>query len=180
MLGFICNIIYICVWGLPRWLVVKNVPATAGATGDSGSIPGSGRSPWSRKWQPTPVLLPGESYGQEILVGYIPRGHKESDTTERVRTYLRNLKKWILKCMGGWVGSMNNYDTLAKEDLGVAGHTPHMKLHYRVVARRQCVLEKQRGECSCWESHGPTSHTKAWDELGRAAAPQTSGEKPMC
>ena len=51
--------------------------------------------------------------------------------------------------MGGWVGSMNNYDTLAKEDLGVAGHTPHMKLHYRVVARRQCALEKQRDECSC-------------------------------
>jgi len=26
--------------------------------------------------------LPGESYGQRSLVGYSPRGHKESDTTE--------------------------------------------------------------------------------------------------
>ena len=32
--------------------------------------------------QPTPVLLPGESYGQRSLVGYSPWGHKELDTTE--------------------------------------------------------------------------------------------------
>ena len=38
--------------------------------------------PWSRKWQPTPVLLPGESHGQRSLVGYSPWGCKESDTTE--------------------------------------------------------------------------------------------------
>ena len=34
------------------------------------------------KWQPTPAFLPGESHGQRSLVGYSPRGHKESDTTE--------------------------------------------------------------------------------------------------
>jgi len=32
--------------------------------------------PWRRKWQPTPVFLPGESHGQRSLVGYSPRGHK--------------------------------------------------------------------------------------------------------
>ena len=37
---------------------------------------------WSRKWQPTPVFLPGESHGQRSLSGYSPWGHKESDTTE--------------------------------------------------------------------------------------------------
>ena len=40
--------------------------------------------PWRRKWQPTPVFLPGESHGQRSLVGYSPRGRKESDTTERL------------------------------------------------------------------------------------------------
>ena len=30
-----------------------------------------------RQWQPTPVLLPGESHGQRSLVGYSPRGQKE-------------------------------------------------------------------------------------------------------
>ena len=32
-------------------------------TGDAGLIPGSVRSPWRRKWQPTPVFSPGEIYG---------------------------------------------------------------------------------------------------------------------
>ena len=29
------------------------------------------KTSWRRKWQPTPVFLPGESYGQRSLVGYI-------------------------------------------------------------------------------------------------------------
>ena len=41
------------------------------------------KAPWRRKWQPTPIFLPGESHGQRSLVGYSPWGHKESDTTER-------------------------------------------------------------------------------------------------
>ena len=32
--------------------------------------------PWRRKWQPTPVFLPGKSLGQRSLVGYSPRGYK--------------------------------------------------------------------------------------------------------
>ena len=40
------------------------------------------KSPWRRAWQLTPVLLPGESYGQRSLMGYSPRSHKDSDTTE--------------------------------------------------------------------------------------------------
>ena len=39
--------------------------------------------PWRGKWQPTLVFLPGKSHGQRSLVGYSPRGRKESDTTER-------------------------------------------------------------------------------------------------
>ena len=38
-------------------LVVKNLPANAGDTIDAGSIPGSGRFPWRRKWQSTPVFF---------------------------------------------------------------------------------------------------------------------------
>ena len=38
--------------------------------------------PWGKEGQPTPVFLPGESRGQRSPVGYTPRGHKESDTTE--------------------------------------------------------------------------------------------------
>jgi len=38
--------------------------------------------PWRRKWQPTPVFLPGKSHGQRNLAGYSPWGHKELDTIE--------------------------------------------------------------------------------------------------
>ena len=38
--------------------------------------------PRDRKWQPTPVLLPGESQGQGSLVGCHLWGRTESDTTE--------------------------------------------------------------------------------------------------
>ena len=37
---------------------------------------------WRRKWQATPVFLPGESQGQGSLVGCCLWGHTESDTTE--------------------------------------------------------------------------------------------------
>ena len=37
---------------------------------------------WRRKWQPTPVFLPGESQGQRSLVGCRLWGHRESDMTE--------------------------------------------------------------------------------------------------
>ena len=37
---------------------------------------------WRMKWQPTPVFLPGESQGQESLVGCRLWGRTESDMTE--------------------------------------------------------------------------------------------------
>ena len=42
-----------------------------------GSLP-----PWRRKWQSTPVFLPGESHGQRSLAGYSPWGRRV-DTTEQ-------------------------------------------------------------------------------------------------
>ena len=65
----------------PGQSVVKNPPVNAG---EAGLIPGLGRFPRRRKWQPPPVFLPGESHGQRTLVGYGPQGHRELDTTERV------------------------------------------------------------------------------------------------
>ena len=45
-------------------------------------LQGSGPFLWRRKWQPTPVFLPGESQGQRSLVGCRLWGRTESDTTE--------------------------------------------------------------------------------------------------
>ena len=40
--------------------------------------------PWRRKWQSTPVLLPGKSHGRRSLIGYNPWGCKESDMTKQL------------------------------------------------------------------------------------------------
>ena len=63
-------------------LVVKNLPASAGDVRDAGWIPGLGRFPCRRKWQPTPVFLHGESHGERSLAGYSPYVCKELDITE--------------------------------------------------------------------------------------------------
>ena len=63
-------------------LAVKNPPANAEDIRVTGLIPRSGRFPWRRAWQPTPIFLPGDSHGQKNLVGYSPWGRKESDMTE--------------------------------------------------------------------------------------------------
>ena len=49
---------------------------------------------WRRKWQPTPVLLSGESHGRRSLVGHSPWGHEELDTTERLHFH------FSLSCTG--------------------------------------------------------------------------------
>ena len=82
-------------------LVVKNLPANAGDTRDSGWIPRSGRSPWSRKWQSTPIFLPGKSHGQRSLVGYSLWGRKELDTTEWLSIHVRHHQRYSRKHKAG-------------------------------------------------------------------------------
>ena len=52
--------------GFPGCSLVKHSPANRRQ-----QVPSLGRNiPWRRKWQPTPVFLPGKSHGQRSLVGY--------------------------------------------------------------------------------------------------------------
>ena len=44
--------------------------------------PWVGKIPWRRKWQPTPVFLPGKSHRQRSLADYSLWGCKELDMTE--------------------------------------------------------------------------------------------------
>ena len=49
--------------------MVKHLPVTGADAGD-GFSPWVRKVPWRRKWQPTPVFLPGKFHGQRRLVGY--------------------------------------------------------------------------------------------------------------
>ena len=71
--------------------MVKNPFANAGDIRDAGSIPGSERAP-GRKWQPTPVFLPGESHGQRSLVVYSPWGLKETQLKRLSRLTCKELR----------------------------------------------------------------------------------------
>ena len=70
--------------------VVKNPPANAGDT-RCGFDPWVKEIPWRRKWQPTPVFLPGVSHGQRSLAGYSPWDCKESDTSEWLSTHTQTI-----------------------------------------------------------------------------------------
>ena len=54
--------------GFPWWLSSRESACSA----REDSVPGSGRSPGERKWQPTPVFLHGKSHRQKNLGGYSP------------------------------------------------------------------------------------------------------------
>ena len=83
---------------------------------------------WRRKWQPTPVFLPGESQGQQGLVGCRLWGCTESDTTSdlaavavkllaRLLWYvLAGILTWILKCKRKTQKSLGNFGSQWEEN----------------------------------------------------------------
>ena len=48
------------------------------------------------QWQSTPALLPGKSHGRRSLIGYSPRGRKESDTTEQLHFHFLSLSRYFV------------------------------------------------------------------------------------
>ena len=71
-------------------LVVNNPPATAGDIRDTGSIPGSGRSPGGGHGNPLQYSCLENPHGQRGLAGYSPRGHKQLNMTEWLSTEQHN------------------------------------------------------------------------------------------
>ena len=71
MSALIC--LWICIPGLPWWPSSRRIYLPMQ---ECGFDPWVGKIPWRRKWQPTPVFLPGESHGQRSLAGCSPWGCK--------------------------------------------------------------------------------------------------------
>ena len=109
--------------------------------------------PWRRKWQPTPVFLPGEFHGQITLAGYSLWSQKESDMTERLTLtpaickfssrHTLALQKHVWKRVNTWKNFLHAHKCActhththrgqAKEKTNLSfphKSDPHFKLHF--------------------------------------------------
>ena len=68
-----------------EWLSDKKSSCSAGDAEDWGFNPWVGKIPWSRKWQPAPVFLPGKSHGQEP--GGVAKSWTQLSTCVRAHTH---------------------------------------------------------------------------------------------
>ena len=59
-----------------------------------GFDPWVGKILWRRKWQLTPVFLPGKAHGQRSLAGSSTWGHEESDMTKRLNNNIASCSQW--------------------------------------------------------------------------------------
>ena len=73
--------------GFPGGSMIKNTPAIQEMQKTWVQSLGQ-EDPWNRKWQPTPLFLPGKFHGQRSLLGYSPLGCKESDITEDTTEFI--------------------------------------------------------------------------------------------
>ena len=122
-----------------------------------GFDPQVGKTPWRRKWHPTPVFLPGESHGQRSLVGCSPWGDKESVRTEGLST--QTAFRFLMP-MHIW-----QYDDLAAPGSAVAcrvfacGAQALQLLH--TGSRAYCAIVARQGLVlhGMWDLSCPISHT---------------------
>ena len=76
---------YLC--GVPRWCSGKESTCQCRKHKRYRVYLWIGKIPWSRRWQPTPIFLPGKFYGQRSLAGCSIWSCKELDTTELLSTH---------------------------------------------------------------------------------------------
>ena len=82
-------LLMIVLFGFPGGSVLNNLPAMQEM--QETQVQSQGQNlPWRKKWQSTPVFLPGKSHGERSLAGYSPWGHK------RVRQNLATTTNSIL------------------------------------------------------------------------------------
>ena len=93
--------------------VVKN-PAAMQEIQETGFDPWVRKIRWRRAWQPIPVFLPGEPYGQRSLVGYSPQHPKEWDTTEAAE---QQQGEYILGLNGGSQAPASTPESRGKRSL---------------------------------------------------------------
>ena len=126
---------------------------------------------WRRKWQPTPVFLPGESQGRRSLVGCRLWGLAESDTTERLHFH------FSLSCTGEGNGNPLQYSCLENPRDGEAWWAAvygvsqsQTRLKRLSSSRSLCYLHGTIFLCPCFNDSVPQgscpcfSHSRSFSE----------------
>ena len=89
---------YLPTRGFPmvKW---QSPPASAGDNRRWRFNPWVRKIPWRRKWQPTPVFLPGKSHGQRSLAGYSPWGRQVGHNWATEHTHTHSLTWTVARCI---------------------------------------------------------------------------------
>ena len=99
---------------------------------------------WRRKWQATPIFLPGKSYGQKSLMGYSPQGCKELDTTERLTLSYEIAQGYSKIASKNTEGTNVTKTALKKNKLGdFFYHISRFLYHYEVKTVWQCHKDRK-------------------------------------
>ena len=107
-----CMCVHVRVpWGLPRWHSGKGSACQCRRHRRHRFQPWVGKIAWRRKWQSTPVFLPG----QRSLAGYSPWDYKESYMTEHTGTCVMLLFKW--KGKNYTVPGNSKYDSILQHSI---------------------------------------------------------------
>ena len=138
----------------PRWLHGKEPSCQCRSHRRPGFNPWVGKIPWRRKWQPMPVFLPGESYGQRSLVGYSPWGTKSQtqlkwlSTVNCLRNYWINLP-WQTSQEPCWIYNLT------------------FQSHSSLVLERGILLSFQASVCILFLKQFSHRSLLAWNKTSR-------------
>ena len=151
--------------------------------GRPGFNPWIRKIPWRRKWQTTPIFLPGKSHGWRSLVGYSPWGHKESDTTEQLHF---SEAPRVMQHGGPRLGLTGTYissaSSLTLSSSGWEG-VYHLEFHIFCVVPQSRLLKFKNRFCSVPDQLSSGAlNTTGVGECGRGSASKllTNTRKGKC
>ena len=132
--------------------------------------------PWRWAWQPTPVLLPGESHGQRSLVDYSPWGCRESEMTEHAHLELTGgQQSRTLPHSFRWRSNLPTLSVPRGEWWSVLQHLVHSSLltvfYSRASLPSGCLFGSLRTLSHCTVSYEALCVTEWWGPCAFIAAP---------
>ena len=136
--------------------------------------PWVGKMPWRRKWQPTPVPLPGKSHRQRSLVGCSPRSRKESDTTEHLHfafTFEDKTPPWPIQTLFGSMTFLTQWPEsrfVRFPQFGLSGLKYDLKQHDSLWLQNEIILSSESESCSIVsDSLRPRGLHSPWNSPGQ-------------